>query len=82
MKKYFDQVEFIKEVWNDSSCNRKDPFVQGMYVGQLQTVEHFALNDIKSKEDRREFRKLCDLISEFSHDIIHYEEEDDESKSI
>lgn len=82
MKKYFDQVEFIKEVWNDSSCDRKDPFVQGMYVGQLQTVEHFALNDIKTKEDRREFRKLCDLISEISHDIIHYEEEEDESKGI
>lgn len=82
MKKYFDQVEFIKEVWNDSSCDRKDPFVQGMYVGQLQTVEHFALNDIKTKEDRHEFRKLCDLIREISHDIIHYEEEDDENKSI
>lgn len=82
MKKYFDQVEFIKEVWNDTSCDRKDRFVQGMYVGQLQTVEHFALNDIKTKEDGREFRKLCDLISEISYDIIHYEEENDESESI
>lgn len=82
MKKYFDQVRFIKEVWNYSSCDRKDRFVQGMYVGQLQTVEHFAFNDIKTKEDIREFRKLVDLIREISHDIIHYEEEEDESKSI
>ncbi len=82
MKEYFDQATFIKEVWNNTSCNRKEPFVQGMYVGQLQTVEHFALNAIKTVEDRHEFRKLCDLIREITNDIIHYEEEDDESKSI